>query len=149
MTGRLLMGAPSLRDDSETTLFKRILFVESDSHIANEVREALDLHFYDVTVVPTGPLAIRAVMQENFDALLCDATIPNFPAEMFYHAVSRVRPDLCKRFISITSASQKLSRNIGALSIWKPIDMQILLEAVQGVLRKNQAATDALASQAA
>ena len=142
MTARLLSTAPSIREANETMLFKRILFVENDAHLAKEVRDTLDLHFYDVTVVTSGAMAVTTLLRDKFDLILCDLTMPSFPGQMFYEAVKRVKPMLCKRFISITNSAQSRlnGKTIGELSIWKPLDMQILLEAIETVLRKSQAA---------
>ena len=116
-------------------LFKRILFIESNRQILDSVRDALDLKFFDVTVVTDGPAAIKMLLVSNFDLILCDVTHPSFPSEMFFEAVSRIRPELCKSFIAITDALH--SSPPGTMRVWKPIDMHILLSAIESVLRKK------------
>jgi DNA-binding response OmpR family regulator len=125
---------------TEPILFKRILFVENDPEIIREAQDALDTHFFDVTVAHNGVAAVRELLRSDFDLIVCDLAMPGFPGEMFFEAVSRVKPQLCKRFISIVDLGNRKAshRSLGAISIWKPLDVQMLLEAIETVLKKSQ-----------
>jgi DNA-binding response OmpR family regulator len=127
-------------EESNGTLFKRILVLENDLAVADQIRDTLDLHFYEVTVVRTGTEAIRKLLEEEFDAIICDFTMPQFPAEMFHQGVKRIRAELARKFIAITNSgpSSKTARQLGTINIWKPIEPQILLEAVESVLKKAE-----------
>ena len=68
--------------------------------------------------------------------------IPNFPGDMFYSAVERIRPQLCKRFIFMTGHQgdrkiEEFIRRIRGLMLWKPFQMHVLFEAVEAV-NKNR-----------
>lgn len=121
--------------ETDALLFKKILFVESNRQIMETVRDTLDLHFFDVTVAGDGPQAVKLLMSSNFDLILCDVTHPSFPCDMFFEAVRRTRPQLCKSFIAITDALH--SAPPGTIRVWKPIDMHILLGAIESVLKKK------------
>ncbi|MBA4150749.1 MAG: response regulator transcription factor [Verrucomicrobia bacterium] len=124
------------------TLFKRILLVQNNPQVVAEVHDVLDLHFFEVTAVSSGPEAIQQLLKNDFDAIVCDFTIPNLPAEMFFQATTRIRPRLANRFVAITdAATSKSTRSLGAVSIWKPIEPHILLEAIEGVLKKVESGT--------
>ena len=133
--------------ETDAVLFKRILFVESNHQILDTVRDTLDLHFFDVTIAMNGPEAIKLLMSTDFDLILCDVTHPSFPANMFFEAVGRVRPHLCKSFIAITDAFH--GSPPGTIRVWKPIDMHILLTAIESILKKKFRAMEEAAELAA
>src|SRR5687767_9607657 len=100
------------------TLFKRILLVQNDPRIVAEIHDILDLHFFEVTAVSSAPEAIQQLLRTDFDAIVCDFTIRDIPGEMFFQAVTRIRPRLTTRLVAITDAStNKKMRNVGAVSI--------------------------------
>jgi CheY-like chemotaxis protein len=82
---------------------RRILVVEDDSELAGMLDYYLRGHGYQVTCVANGVEALRAVMESDYDAVLCDMMMPRMPGDMLYMAVRRVRPHLCERFIFITA----------------------------------------------
>jgi len=49
---------------------------------------------YSITVVPTGAEGVQQILAGDFDAILCDMVMPNFPGDMFYLAVQRIRRTL-------------------------------------------------------
>lgn len=121
------------------TLFKRVLLVEDNPEIIAEIHDILDLHFFEVTAVSSGPAAIQELLKNNFDVIVCDFTMGNLPSDMFFQAVVRIRPHLSNCLVAINDASSSnKSRGQGGVSIWKPIEPQILVEAVQGVLKKAE-----------
>ena len=126
--------------ETDALLFKRILFVESNRQIMETVRDTLDLHFFDVTVACDGPEAVKMLISSEFDLILCDVTHPSFPCEMFFEALRRIRPHLCKSFIAITDALH--SAPAGTIRVWKPSDMHILLVAIEAVLKKKFKASE-------
>jgi CheY-like chemotaxis protein len=88
---------------------QRILVVEDDSELAGLLDYYLRGHGYQVTCVSNGVEALRSVMENDYDAVLCDMVMPRMPGDMFFMAVRRVRPHLCDRFIFLT-AHQESSR---------------------------------------
>ena len=76
---------------------RHILVVEDDSELAGMLDYFLRSRGYRVTVVSNGVDGLRAVMADEFDAILCDMVMPQMPGDMFYMAVRRVRPQLCRR----------------------------------------------------
>jgi DNA-binding NarL/FixJ family response regulator len=81
-------------------------------------------------------------MATDFSIILCDMVMPNFPGDMFYAAVERVRPKLCKRFIFMTGHQgdrkiEEFIRRIRGLMLWKPFQMTILFDTIKVVLNKK------------
>jgi DNA-binding NarL/FixJ family response regulator len=70
--------------------------------------------------------------------------MPGFPGDMFYRAVERIRPHLCKRFLFMTGHTgdrqiDQFIRGVRGLMIFKPFQLHELLEAMRVVLNKAEA----------
>src|SRR5438067_5120335 len=81
---------------------RKILLLEDRSDYRNVLREYLLSCSYQVTSVPSGVEGVRAIMKHPFDLIVCDMMMPKMGGEMFYWAVTRVRPATRHRFIFFT-----------------------------------------------
>ena len=70
--------------------------------LKNVIKEYLEGNFYQVAAVSNGAEGVRAVLKQEFDVIVCDMMMPKLPGDMFYTAIERMRPHLCRRFIFIT-----------------------------------------------
>jgi CheY-like chemotaxis protein len=121
---------------------KSVLVLEDDASLAAVLRNGLELNHYDVTRVRSGAEGIQRVLKWDYDIILCDMIMPGFPGDMFYRAVERSRPHLCKRFLFMTGHSgdpriDAFIRSVRGLMIWKPFQLHELLEAMKAVSEKN------------
>ena len=57
---------------------------------------------FQVTPVPSGVEGLREIIKDPFDLIVCDMMMPRVGGEMFYWAVTRVRPAAGQRFIFFT-----------------------------------------------
>jgi DNA-binding NtrC family response regulator len=122
----------------------KVLMLEDDEDLSSILAKALEGLPCTVTRVTNGVDGLRQVMATDFDAIVCDMVMPNLPGDMFYLAVERARPHLCKRFIFMTGhKSEKrwdeFARSKGCLILWKPFELHIFLDAVQMVMDKARA----------
>jgi len=121
---------------------KRVLIVEDEAEFAMMIKEFLESQGnFLVTFASDGVVAIKQVMAGDFDVILCDMVMPNLAGDMFYLAVERVRPHLCKRFIFMTGhkGDAKIAafiRKVRGLVLWKPFEMYMLMEAINAVEKK-------------
>ena len=88
-----------------------------------------------ITRARTGVEAVREVMETDFDVIICNMEMPMMPGEMFYRAVQRVKPSLCKRFIFIADAAttrraKKFIETVDGLLLFKPIKISHLTRMV-------------------
>jgi CheY-like chemotaxis protein len=130
-------------DAAALSKMKHILILEDEVAFAILLKEDLEAEGYQVTVVSNGAEGLKKILTNDFDIILCDMVMPNFPGDMFYLAVERVRPNLCKRFIFMTghqgdSKIGEFIRRIRGLMLWKPFEMHVLFDAIKGVGSKNQ-----------
>ncbi len=115
---------------------KTVLLVEDDEKFSEMMRVLLEGIPFRIEQARNGAEAIKRVLVHDFDYILCDMVMPEFPGEMFYRAVERARPRLCPRFIFMTGYrnDEKIHQFIKAVSgliLWKPFKFSELLEAVR------------------
>ena len=121
---------------------RSVLLVEDDEKFASIVRAYLEQQGFEVLEARDGGEAVRLVMARDFDVILCDMVMPNFPGDMFYRAVERTRPDLCRRFIFMTGfkGDQKITEfigKVGGFMLWKPFEFRVMMEAIATIVGKR------------
>ncbi|MGZ4965232.1 MAG: response regulator [Limisphaerales bacterium] len=127
---------------ARTASLPKVLILEDEVSFANIVRQYFEAWGFSVVYVQDGVEGIKRVMRENFSIILCDMLMPNLAGDMFYKAVERVKPQLCKRFIFMTGNHNdtkitEFIREVRGIIIWKPFQMHILHEAVQAIEKKH------------
>jgi CheY-like chemotaxis protein len=121
---------------------KSVLVLEDDATLAATLCSGLSLHNYKVTRVRSGAEGVQCVLKQDFDIILCDMVMPGFPGDMFYRAIERIRPHLCKRFLFMTGHRgdrhiDEFIRSVRGLMVWKPFQLHELLQAMQAAVEKN------------
>src|SRR5438445_6620826 len=110
---------------------KRVLLVEDDAELSLLLRDHLEDYFYRVTTAGNGVDALKAIMDSDYDVILCDVVMPKMPGDAFYHAVQRVKPNLCERFIFITAHGetarvQEFLNQVSEMVLMKPFHLDDL-----------------------
>jgi CheY-like chemotaxis protein len=94
-----------------------LLLVEHNREEVLPLASELRAHtFREVQVAHDVVGAIRRVIQDPVDMILCDTAIPGMSVDMFRKAIGRVRPDLCDRLVFMTDG-------LGDSSVWSAIGM--------------------------
>src|SRR5580658_2398438 len=98
----------------------------------------LEQNGYEVELAADGVQGIKKIMVSDYSAILCDMLMPNLAGDMFYVAVERVKPYLCKRIIFITGLKgdrkvDEFIRKVKGVILWKPFQSHVLFEAIQAV----------------
>jgi len=114
---------------------KKILLLEDDMHFADVVQSYLESLFYEVTAVKSGVEGLREIIARDFDVIVCDMLMPTLPGDMFYLAVEKTKPYLCKRFIFITGHKgmpkiENFMKTINGTMLPKPFHMDALRELI-------------------
>jgi DNA-binding response OmpR family regulator len=125
----------TLKETYSPTKAKRVLLLEDDTMLQGAIRDFLEENFYQVVAVTNGADGVRAVLKQEFDVIICDMMMPKLPGNMFYAAVERTHPHLCKRFIFITghrgnTAITDFINQVKGTMLAKPFHMDSLLDAV-------------------
>jgi len=137
-------SAPDEAQSNELEI-KNILLVDDDIDLANTLKELLESHNFVVTTVQDGVDALREVMNFDFDVIICDMLMPKMPGDMFYLAVQKTKPDLCRRFLFVTGYGdnpkvEAFLKRVDGLVIFKPVLSDDLIHMISIVMKRGQEA---------
>jgi len=126
----------------ETKDSKRILFLEDETELVQTLTPLLEGRGFSVSCVTNGVEGLREIMAHDFAAIVCDIMMPNLPGDMFYRAVERTKPHLCKRFVFITGYKgnrevDEFIRRVKGVLLWKPFETAQLIKAIETILQKG------------
>lgn len=133
----------SLADESAHESVASILMLEDSAEQTVSLKEFLEAHDYKVTTASNGVEGLKHIMGRDFDVILCDMLMPTLPGDMFYLAVERIKPHLCRRFIFISgyNGDPKIDgfiRKVKGLMLNKPMHIRYLLDSIKLILKKTQ-----------
>lgn len=119
----------------------KVLLLDDQEDFRDVIRDYLVSRFYKVTEVGNGAEGLRAIMRDTFDLIICDMMMPKVGGEMFYWAVTRVRPAARLRFVFITGHHHDpkvnhFFRRIGATVLLKPFKLEDLNASLLDIDRK-------------
>jgi len=121
---------------------KSILLVDDDTELADTLKDLLESRNFVVAVQPNGAAALREVQAIDYDVIVCDMLMPKMAGDMFYLAVSKIKPELAARFVFITGHAdnpkvEEFFKSIDALVLFKPVLMEELVEMISLVLKRT------------
>lgn len=135
------------RDASNDLDIKSILLLDDDIQLSDTVKLLLESRNFVVTTAKNGVEGLREVMAMDFDVIICDMMMPTMPGDMFYLAVQRVKPKLCKRFLFVTGHGREDKINAflhkaDGLVLFKPVPTDELVQMISLVLQRNTSSPD-------
>ena len=118
---------------------KRVLLLDDMEDYREVLQEYLGTFSFDVTGVSNGAEGLREFLKDPFDLVLCDMMMPKLNGEMFYWAVTRMRPAAAQRFIFLTGhrsqpTAMSFFQRINAAVLIKPFKLEDLRAAMQKTL---------------
>lgn len=118
----------------------RILTLEDDREFSDILKALLEHHGHAVTAVANGSEGLKAVMDSDFDVIICDLMMPQVAGNMFYLAAGKSKPHLVDRFIFVTGYGsdpkvERFLKESGQRHLWKPFAPSELLRVVDEVVR--------------
>jgi CheY-like chemotaxis protein len=96
------MPGPEVPRDHVLRPGQRVLLLEDQDDFRALFHDHLVSRSFQVTSVPSGVEGLREILKDPFDLIICDMMMPKVGGEMFYWAVTRVRPGARQRFIFFT-----------------------------------------------
>jgi CheY-like chemotaxis protein len=120
---------------------KKILLLEDRDDFQEVLCEHLASRSFQITSVPSGVEGLRAISKDAFDLIVCDMMMPQMGGEMFYWAVTRIRPAFAQRFIFFTghqnnSAIEFFFKRVKATVLIKPFKLAELDAKIDDALRR-------------
>ena len=118
---------------------KRVLLLDDMDDFREVLQEYLASYSFHVTGVSNGADGLRAFLKDPFDLVLCDMMMPTLNGEMFYWAVTRMRPAAGQRFIFLTGHQSRPTivsffQRINAVVLFKPFKLEDLRTVIHKVL---------------
>ena len=116
--------------------------LEDETDLTDELAPFFESNGYRLVSVTNGVDGLKQIMATDFAVIICDMMMPSLPGDMFYRAVERTKPHLCKRFIFITGFKgnreiEEFIRKVKGVMLWKPFQVFELMEAIALVLRNT------------
>ena len=123
---------------------KKILIVEDDSVISNELKEMLDNSNYEGIILNDFNNALKEILEINPDLILLDINIPNMNGELL---LKKLRKSSNIPVIMVTSRKSEvdevLSMSYGADDyVTKPYNPTLLLLKINAILKRTEVKTN-------
>ncbi|MBC7486907.1 MAG: response regulator [Cytophagaceae bacterium] len=121
---------------------KKILLIEDNLDVRENVAEILELANYKVITAENGKAGVELAKKENPDLIICDVMMPELDGFGVLHILSKNRDTASIPFIFLTAKAEKddmrKGMNLGADDyLTKPFDDMELLDAVEIRLKKS------------
>lgn len=116
----------------------KILIVEDDEKLRNELKKFLERNGYSVAIIENFENALQDIIEENADLILLDINLPYVDGEYLCKEIRKISN---VPIIMVTSRDNEidelLSLNYGADQyVTKPYNIQILLAKISGLLKR-------------
>jgi DNA-binding response OmpR family regulator len=127
--------------DEATGRAGRVLLLEDRDDFREVLCDHLVSRFFQVISVPSGVEGLHEIRKGAFDLIICDMMMPRMGGEMFYWAVTRIRPATAQRFIFFTGhrnnpAIEFFFKRVKATVLIKPFSLKTLDSTISDVLRR-------------
>lgn len=127
----------------EDRLPKSVLLLDDDPELAQMLEAYLTAQGYEVTCALNGVEGMKIIMAQDFAVIICDLLMPNLAGDMFYLAVTKVKPAMARRFVFISGHQanpkwESFIRSSQAPVLWKPFPSHDLLTCVEVVARQSR-----------
>jgi CRP/FNR family cyclic AMP-dependent transcriptional regulator len=121
---------------------QKILVIEDNREVLENISEILELSEYAVVMANDGKAGVEAALKEPFDLIICDIMMPLLDGYGVLHLLNRHQQTRNIPFIFLTAKSEKADlrkgMELGADDyLTKPFDGTELLNAVEVRLKKN------------
>ena len=133
---------------SRASMPNKILIVDDEQDILDILTRALGTAGYEVETASNGQVALEKVSLQSYDLIITNIRMPVMDGEAFYRQLCSTYPDLSKRVIFCTGdvanpVTQRFLKATGAPVIFKPFQLNTVLQTVAWELNKDRATAPA------
>lgn len=119
---------------------RRVVIVDDNAELAWFFSEILKLHGYETTVFADGTQALKHVLAQQPDAILCDLQMPQLDGDLFFATVQRANANLAQRFVFLTGEAdtqrfRHFVRTVEAPVLHKPVPVETLVAEIERAAR--------------
>jgi DNA-binding response OmpR family regulator len=129
-----------MQTDAVTPRKRQVVIVDDNAELAWFFAEILRLHGYESTVFSDAVRALKHVLSQPTDVVICDLQMPQLDGDLLLATVERTKPDLARRFLFVTSRADesRLAHFVGTVEaplLRKPVAVESLLAEIHRLLR--------------
>ncbi len=122
---------------------KKILIVEDNTDVRENLAEILELSGYEPLTAENGKVGVEKALHDQPDLILCDVMMPELDGFGVLHILSRNQRTADIPFIFLTAKAERddfrRGMSLGADDyITKPFDETVLLETIEARLKKSE-----------
>ena len=124
-------------------LKSKILIVDDNKHLCNNMKDILELNDYSVSCVYDGLEAIKAVKEDSFTVVFMDIKMPGMTGIDTLKALKQIDPELVVIFITALTDDILYEEGLksGACEIiTKPFDIDKFLGRLEEVIKERKSA---------
>ena len=119
---------------------RHVVIVDDNAELSWFFQKILSLHGYEAEVFNNPVPALKHVLAQHIDAIICDLQMPDLDGDLFYATVERAQPALTHKFILVTGVAdqerfQKFISTVESPVLRKPVAVEKLLEELARVMR--------------
>lgn len=116
----------------------KVLLVEDDLSVQQSTARALHHNGIHVVVAATGAEANGHLSLGAFDAVVCDAILPDMDGSTFFESLAERYPELAERTVFVTgwmkdSKVRQLLEYTGQPILSKPVEIEELQDVIAGL----------------
>jgi len=129
----------------------RLLLLEDDEDLGPGLKAYLELHDFDVSLVPDGRKALRVVATEPVDVCVLDVMLPSMDG---FDVASAIRAESDVPILFLTALGDRVNRlkgfRVGADDyVTKPVDLEELVARLRALVRRSPLRSSASGSDVA
>ena len=119
---------------------QKILVIEDNDDIRENLEEILELSEYQVSTAENGAIGIEKASKEQYDLIICDIAMPLKNGYEVFKTLSPLLQSQQTPFIFLTASAQERDIAKGKISgadayLTKPFQIDFLLETISNLLK--------------
>ena len=96
-----------METNTATPRKRQIVIVDDNADLAWFFSEILKLHGYEAKIFADPVSALKHVLSQPTDVIICDLQMPQLDGDLLYATVERTKPELARRFLFVTGVGDE------------------------------------------
>ena len=134
---------PVSTSDGQSLRNKKILVIDDEIHITELIFDVLARKGARIDLANSGADALNQIKNKEYDVVICDQRMPGISGQRLYRLVESLNSDMRHKFLFVTGdvvnvQTKHFFAQAGVQYLRKPFKIQELVEAIEGIISRNQ-----------